>query len=147
MAELKRWPQRMNKIYVTATSIGAIVFAAYYNWQLAPNPWIVEDSTSGKSSICEVHNSTMEKKKVNVIYGYGAPSSWIKENAPHQMDRDAFIREEERSFPNARDKVIGDCLVSNKAPASAYIYTCVECGAALQKWHQSKTANQAVFLR
>ncbi len=102
---------KVKKLYVIIPAAAVLTFAVYYNWQLAPNPWIVDDLTVGKENQCSVHHVAMVKTKVKIVYGFGAPYHWVQAHAHSESEIEQFIKAEKPQFPNSRTEIGGGCCI------------------------------------
>jgi len=124
----------MKKLYWVPSLLAVVVFAAFYNWQLVPNPWRVDDLTSGKDKVCQVHGIEMVKQMVLIKYGDSASSGWLRPRVEHAGSINAFLRIEQDQFPHARSEVWGGCCISNRSPERAVIWHCHRCVDAFIRW-------------
>ena len=78
------------------------------------------ESQARKGGVCEIHHIPMEKKVVQVSYGY-------------PMRDDKYVAAMARGFPNAEEDVNGGCDPSD-GPRKASVFVCPECTRAQLQW-------------
>lgn len=71
---------------------------------------------------CAVHHEKMTVRRVRVVYGL----PYVGE------DDHGYIRARNAEFPNARDFVLGGCVI--RPETSANVYVCESCRRAKQRW-------------
>ena len=84
------------------------------------------DCTKGTSSICEVHQLSMTRTSVPIIYGL---TTWTY---------DGKVRNEasKGAFPHADKSVSGGCVSNLTSPRRAIIYVCPDCKRAADEWQR-----------
>ena len=85
---------------------------------------------ANKNGICEVHQTKMPLRKVQIIYGLPAGT----EDEPYYEVRFKL-------FPHAREVSYGGCVVMPDSPKNEMIRICPACKQAEQAWkdsHKSK---------
>ena len=83
-----------------------------------PNRFMTEDKTLGKSDICEIHHSRMQRMRV--VKDFGLPGWHPSE--PTWETKKAF-------FSHAATNSWGGCVVSSLTAKYAFIFVCPECQA------------------
>jgi hypothetical protein len=126
----------MKKLYIIAPVVATVAFAALVYWTATPNPWRSIDYTTNRSGECGRHHVPMEKRKVRISYGGEASPAdrWVFSQIPRLELASAFIRAEQKDFPNAQSLIFGGDAIPDRAPSAAYIYVCPKCAEALEAW-------------
>ena len=75
------------------------------------------------SNICTVHNQTMTKKRINILYGLPASGPIA-----------GYEEEREKSFPNCDDFSLGGCEVTNESSKYTLEYVCEYCNKVRDEW-------------
>ena len=127
----------MKKLYFVLPAVGVLAFAALYNWQLTPNPWIVRDETAGRSNVCPLHHVQMVTLRVRIRYP--GPLGWrwklLREDSEKRSEA---IEAEKAKFPFARTEAYGTDAYSNQGPGVAYIYVCPACTKSVAEWEATR---------
>ena len=127
----------MKKLYFVLLFFGVLLGAAFYNWQLTPNPSIVRDETAGRSNMCPLHHVQMVTLKVRIRYADRPGWRWklLREDSEKRSEA---IEAEKAKFPFARTEAYGPEAYSNQSPGVAYIYVCPACTKAVAEWQATR---------
>jgi hypothetical protein len=97
----------------------------------------IVDETKGVSNICPLHRAHMEKRNVEIAYGYTRPTS-----AAAAAIAD-FNRQKLSLFPFGETEATGACEVPAGGPHFVRIFVCRECVVAAEAWRKARQANKA----
>lgn len=82
------------------------------------------DYTTGKPSVCGVHQVPMDKRVVPIRYGLMRPG-----------EKDAAReRAAKLAFPHATEWLGGGCVIERDSPKQVKIYICPSCEDARRQW-------------
>jgi hypothetical protein len=99
------------------------------------------DRTVGKLDICPVHQVKMERRRVEIQYGYVQPSlSYVKLWSPIWAD---YAKSEPSLFPFGQTGTHIATERNWRSPKFAIMYVCPVCGQEAVKWWQVHKPNQS----